>query len=336
MDPWRIALCALSNDAQVAITDSREPRLKRMLAVSPFLTHDAAVRLLSQRGLHANVAVRALTDPAQLAAAAETKGMRAMWAARNRLTPSTSLAQLAKRTGSPARYWALCNESLDESVSKVELTEYSVATLVRTGGSNADFLSRAVELVEHNWWMAATPDRWPATVRRALALDPRAEAELIHRIREAGPTKWPMFNHRPATPTATMTTAELVAHGGTTTARAALQRPDLTALQARSLVMWHGGEVEAPVIAGTVTRFGVAVADGISASNTKLEAAVTLEPSVAFVSAQAPNLYGLDDTADTAGAILGGNVQGWNVYAALADTGHRNMCEMADAAIKIS
>jgi hypothetical protein len=334
MDPWRIALSALSPDAQLAITQTRERNAKRMLAASPFLTPEAATALLAQRGLHAHTAVRALHDQDHLHTEAMRPGVTAAWAARNPRTRSVDLAVLAARN-SRVRYWALCNESLDESIRKKLLTEKLVAALCESGGSNAEKLGRAVHLVKANWWMAETPHRWPASVRRAIALDPRADDTTLANVKAAGSARWPMLEHRPAAPTSTMTTAELLINGGTTAAMAAMERDDITYDQAHALLRDTRSEVETAVIAAAVTRFGVGIADGMPCSLTKVRSAYVFEPSVQYVFFDQPSIVGFEDAARRAGEILGGNVDAWNVYGSLTVSGHRDMVEMATAAVEL-
>jgi hypothetical protein len=336
MDTWRMALCALWDDAQVAIAQSKELDLKRMLAVSPFLFPDAALELLTVKDVRMAVAVRAVHDRTELFKHAMTRGPHSVWAARNPLTPQDALVQLAERNGTLARFWALCNESLPESTRKRHLTKATVEKLTHVGGSNAEFLGRSVALVSANWWMSETPERWCATVRRAIALDPRCDDATLEALKATGSTRWPMLKHRPELPPSEMTTAELVEHGGSVTAMAALKRDDLDTTQARKLVTWRGGEVEAPVLAAAVARFGATIADGVYVSGTKIEAAATLEPSAQFVKLEGPvDPYFATDSLEVS-EILAGDVQAWNVFGTLVRSGHTEMREMARAAVKLT
>ena len=325
--PHHIALGALSEDAQKAIMLAGYVPAMQLLSDSVHLSSAVALELLNKpepwrfRG-----AVRKIDDQERIADMARSAGTYAALLARNDNTPTSVLDTIAL-AGTAASLWALANPRTSEVVRRKVLTADTVTALTMTGQSNSDRLARSMELAFANPWLVERAEKLPTRVQRALVIDPDRLHGTAERINGITPRGWPMTKLIPDGDLAQMSIDALLTSVCSTTALVAVRRDELTLEQARKFCVEGTEGLEAPVLARYLRRFGIAVAEELHLSSTKLQTTAQLEPSGVHC-----GIKGVNEATALVAPLLGSDITAWKTYFALGVNGHRDVEEMARAA----
>lgn len=327
--PRFIALLDLDVEAQEAIIAVGEKLTLGVLSDSPHLKPAAAKLLLARngRGRFRN-ALRRIDDVELIEKYAVGGGTNAGLVARNVRTPVKVLDRIAKgRT--QASFWALANPLTSEDVRRSELTVPYIEEVTALGQSNSDRLSRSMELAFANPWLGEIAEQLPSRVQRALLIDPRRTEETVERLMKLNRRLWPMVKLIPEGDLWEMSVEKLATSVCSTTALVALERDELSLREAKLFCQTWDEDVEAPVLARYVKRFGVEVLEGLKLSGTKVATTAQLEPGAWYHDAEASR-------TKSAVGILGNDTDAWRAYFALSNAGHTDALEMAQAAVRIA
>jgi hypothetical protein len=194
-----LAVSRLPEVAQFALLKNQSIPFRRYLAVSPFLTADAALSCLKgQPGWIATKSLLKVADEKVLAKALNGKSItRAAHAARNSLADPDLLVKALNSPDRELSLAAFLNPSTPEAERRKRLTPDWAKYITHRGEPLSQTVVRANELVHANQWMLETPSIWPTQVRRGVAGHPAATKETLEGVRKGGWSGWKWFSSHP-------------------------------------------------------------------------------------------------------------------------------------------
>jgi hypothetical protein len=267
-------------------------------------------------------ALRAATDPELIIVGLSRPGTLAA-AASNPLAPPERLAAILENpdTPNPARLRAACNPATPLESRTRALDPATAAKITWAVTPHGARVVRAAELVLANPFLAGSVEHLSRDLQRAVCSHPDTDPDTLrafHRHRNI----WTSLKHHPAAAgidLGTTSTAELLTLGSAAADLVALQRPDLDAATASTLLS-RTPDAEPHVLGRALRRFGPALfmtrtTSPRLASTRTLTASYT-EPL--FAALADANPLELAAAAEIA-SILDTCTESWKIFLSLAD-----------------
>lgn len=332
------AFVSLPTGVQLMLAREGDDELQRALAVSPFTADSVLDTLAETAAPHARrLALRRTTrgDLVNRSLSADAFPSGAAYAARNPLADPQLLAAGLRSTDRAVALSCYLNPRTPQRARR-RITPRDATRVTDVGGSLADRVVRANELVLANPFMAHAAGRWDGTVRRALAGLPALTAEQAAQLRGAGRAGLATLARHPVQ-SGFDTTGDLAACVAEASPALDMQLVDGANLDlSTALMLLQRRPVPEPhVIARLVRRLGPSFLAAVTAADlavSRITAATWAEPMIEF---RHHALVALAASTAKVPAVLGDDEQLWRTYFTLLQDWHGDHAELAESARKL-